>query len=382
MSMIAEFLNTPDIVITDGKSMEEETEEWMQVYGEKYREITGEDISLSQADPLRLVLLTASYFYHQQKEIIEYAGKMNFLKYAEGSALDNLALFKQLKRKEKEAARTMIRFTMTGARESATGIPAGVRVRTEDKRYFMTMTYAEIPVGRTSVDVPAEAMEAGTGSNGIALGEINMIVDPTPYILSARNVTVPSGGSDQETDSEFTYRIYKAPAGFSTAGPYGAYEYFTKASRADVGDVYIYSPEPGKVSVSFMMEDGSIPTTAIIADVKDYLSDETRRPLTDNLIVQAPEEVEYEITMIYTIDRKNAGSAETIQSAVNAAVEAYQKWQRKIGRDIIPSKLIQLVMAAGARRAEVTAPGYTVVADGKLPKCQSVSLTYGGLEDE
>ena len=64
------------------------------------------------------------------------------------------------------------------------------------------------------------------------------------------------------------------------------------------------------------------------------------------------------------------------------AVENYKSWQRKIGRDVTPSKLIQLVMESGAKRVAVTAPAHTVVTPYMIAKANKVTVTYGGLEDD
>ena len=68
---------------------------------------------------------------------------------------------------------------------------------------------------------------------------------------------------------------------------------------------------------------------------------------------------------------------------VAQAVADYQTWQRAIGRDINPSKLVALVMAAGAKRVTVTAPTYTAVAATKVSALQGEAvISYGGLEDD
>ena len=52
-------------------------------------------------------------------------------------------------------------------------------------------------------------------------------------------------------------------------------------------------------------------------------------------------------------DQKSAG---TIQAQVEAAVDAYESWQRKMGRDINPTELVYRVRAAGAKRVKLAAP--------------------------
>ena len=75
--------------------------------------------------------------------------------------------------------------------------------------------------------------------------------------------------------------------------------------------------------------------------------------------------------------------ATTIQAAVEAAVAKYLEWQRHIGRDINPSKLVQMVMAAGAKCVEITAPQRTAVAGAAVAGITAApTIIYGGLEDD
>jgi len=70
-------------------------------------------------------------------------------------------------------------------------------------------------------------------------------------------------------------------------------------------------------------------------------------------------------------------------SAVEGAVAAYIEWQTaKIGRDIDPSKLIQLVMNAGVKRVVVTSPVYTPVGATEAAKLGTKTVSAGGYEDE
>lgn len=53
-----------------------------------------------------------------------------------------------------------------------------------------------------------------------------------------------------------------------------------------------------------------------------------------------------------------------------------------MGRDINPTELTARIRNAGAKRVSVTAPVFTAVEEGKLPKAGTVTVTYGGLEDD
>lgn len=65
------------------------------------------------------------------------------------------------------------------------------------------------------------------------------------------------------------------------------------------------------------------------------------------------------------------------------AVNAYVLWQRSdIGKDINPSELEHRIRAAGAKRAVIRSPAFTVVSTTERRSPGTVNLVYGGLEDD
>ena len=96
----------------------------------------------------------------------------------------------------------------------------------------------------------------------------------------------------------------------------------------------------------------------------------------------AAEEVPYDISLTYWIASNDQKSAGTIQAQVEAAVDAYESWQRKMGRDINPTELVYRVRAAGAKRVKLAAPADIVIEKTQLPKRNTRTVTYGGLEDD
>lgn len=381
MSYIKEFQDLPEVNFTGGLTLDKIQGTMEEKYGEAMT-AAGKSGVLSAASPYKLLIMGASAIGYQIVQLLDQKGKANFLRYAQGAALDNLASFKKIVREPAKKAEATVRFAMTSTRTSATAIPAGTRVSTEDNIYFEVASYSEIPVGSLYADVKVQAIDAGESGNGIAAGLINKIVDPLPYIESVTSTTASAGGADIESDADLTYRVYMAPAGYSVAGPKDAYEYFAKSFRADVADVEVFSPAPCKVTVRFLLDGGVIPDQKTRNEMLAYLSDETRRPLADEVTVEVPEEVGYNITLTYWIAESKSGAAVSIQTAVNAAIAEYQIWQRAMGRDINPTELTARIRNAGAKRVSVTAPVFTAVEEGKLPKAGTVTVTYGGLEDD
>jgi phage-related baseplate assembly protein len=228
-------------------------------------------------------------------------------------------------------------------------IPIGTRASTAEAVYFGTDNYAEIPAGSSYIDVPATCTEDGKAANGIGIGDVRTLVDPIPYVASVSNTVVTGGGADTESDNDLAERVYLAPSAYSTAGPEDSYKFHAQKYNSAIGDVVATSShEAGEVNIVFLMADGTAPDATTISGLQAYLSDDTIRPMTDVVTVAAPTAVNYSIDLTYYINQSDSAQAVTTQAAVTQAVDDYKKWQRHIGRDINPSKLVSLII--GGRR--------------------------------
>ena len=383
MSRIEEFANIPETDITGGETLEQAIEDCRNTYAKYDKEINGNgsEYSLARCNSANLVLLTMAHRSHHVMEYVNARARAQMLADSTGADLDQLALSVGIQRLPAGRATTVIRFTLAAQQPGATSIPEGTQVKTSGNVYFRTAEYAEIAAGELSVDVSAIAAEAGAGSTGIPKGSINILVDPIPYVKQAENTVESSGGTDQENDDSLTRRVYLAPSVYSVAGPKDAYEYFVSAWRTDVTDKYVDCEEGYTVHIYFLMEDGRLPNEAECRALEEYFKG-IKKPMGDLVAGHAPEEVEYNIGLTYYIGAKDAKSVTTIQTNVNAAVDAYVQWQRKIGRDIDSSELIMRVRAAGAKRPTLTAPENTVVTNTQVAKLVSKNVTYGGMEDD
>lgn len=384
MSSIQVLENTPEISFIDDKTVDDICRAMVADFEAYMTAAEGRPVTLPLASPHRMILQAAAVQIYQAMQYIDRAGKQNLLKYAYADYLDNLALLKGVTRLPAAAATVTIRFTLSMERDSVTVIPQGTRVSAGGDVYFAVDEYTEVPAGTLKADVPATCGVAGTVGNGFGIGELTTLVDPIPFVASVSNTTVSAGGADVESDSNLAERIYLAPGAYSTAGPELSYLYHAKAYSPAVGDVVASNDhEAGKVHIIFLQADGSSPGPELIDGLRQYLMDGNVRPMTDLVEVSAPEDVAYSIDLTYYINQSDSSRALAIQTAVTAAVAEYQRWQRAIGRDINPSKLVALVMAAGAKRVEVTAPAYTPVNDTSVPALSGEArVTYGGLEHD
>ena len=374
----------PKVDFIDGMTLEQLESGMKSRYEQKKEELTGYPVSLQPADESSLILNACAVYMFQGFQFVQRAGEQNMLGMSYGNALDQLGALAGVTRKDAQAAVCTLKFTLSEKRTSVTSIPQGTMASASGQVYFATTEYAEIPAGQLSVEVPAACTVTGEVGNGYAVGTITTMIDRIGYVESVTNVNSTAGGADIESDESLADKIFLAPSGFSVAGPTDAYAYFCKAHNSQIDDVYVDSPTPGSVVVYITMEGSKLPEEAVIEDLEEYLKDDQVRPLTDNVSVSAPQTVDYSVSVKYWINRSSAGQAASLQEDIEAAVQSYIEWQQaKIGRDINPDQLIQMMVAAGAKRVEITAPTFKSIQKTQIPAItDEATVTYGGVEDD
>ncbi len=256
-----------------------------------------------------------------------------------------------------------------------------------------------MPIGETFADVEAVCQTPGKVGNGYVPGQIDTIVDLYDYCTECHNVTESEGGTDEATDEEYYNLLRLSQDGWSTAGSTGSYSYHAMQVSTEIADVVPNSPSPGEVYIYVLMKGGKPAGEEIKAAVYEKCSADKVRPFTDHVQMGDPEIVPYDIDLTYYINADSpVGSAE-IQKAVEAQIQKYIDWQSaKLGRDINPSKLYQMLMQSGIKRVDLRSPSFQSLRDGKLAlgtidyevtmaipqvaQTGRVTVLNGGYEDE
>lgn len=373
----------PDVSFIDGVSLENIRSQLVDDYCKKHKELTGKSPDMPADAIDRLILGACALQIYQGFQFIERAGKMNLLKYSYGEYLDNLAALKNLTRKKSAPSIVTIRFARKGDLTLQLKIPAGTRVTTAN--YDVSWTTPEfedviLPARKSYVDIVCMCSEPGAFSNGYEIGEIKVLMDSLQNISEATNVTVSSGGTDDESDEDFKQRILLSPSGYSTAGTADSYAYFIKNYDTRITDVHVQTEDDAQVSIYLLSKSG-LPTESQIKSIQSYIDNAEIRPLTDKVTVYSGVPQSYDVNLTYYISNSDKSKENTIKEAVETAVEEYIQVQNsKLGKDIDSSILIQKVMNAGANRVVVNSPSYQEVDVKSFPTLNSSTINYGGLE--
>lgn len=381
---IQKLYNLPEISFIEGITYEGILNEMVADYEAKYEEDTKRKIRLRPGDKEHIHLRVLAGQYYQMYRQLDYAAKMNLLKYSKGDFLKHLGAFKKTFIQEPRAAVVKVRFTLSEARKDVIYIPEGTRVTAGDGVYFATDDYAEVAAGETYADVTCTCETTGDIGNEYQPGTLEIIVDPVPYVKSVTNITKSEGGSGEEPEESFRERIFLAPSSYSVAGPSDAYEYWVKQyNSAAIEDVKIHEPLEAVVDIRILLRDGTLPSQSFCNDCLKYLKDHPIIPLTDNVYVSVPDVEKYSLKATYYIARSDINNIKVIQESIEAAKDTYLSWQKtKIGRDINPDALTEFVRAAGGKRVVIESPVFTMIPETSIAIEDSVEFIYGGVEDD
>lgn len=339
--------------------------------------------SLYPGSPERILLLSLLSIVIQQRALINDTGKQNLLAYSRNEYLEHIGALVGEERADHTYAFTTLKFTLSTALNFVHVIPAGTRATADGLIYFEVENDTEIPIGKTQIDVPAICTLPGQIGNGFLPGQINQIVNPFPFFQSVENITESYGGLDGESDDQLRQKIHEAPESFSVAGPDGAYLYWARKASPLVADAEVYSPSPGVVHLVPLLENGDIPTDEIIDVIFEVCNDKKVRPLTDKFEVLKPTIAYYDLDIQYWIGEENKPFINQINENVIKAIDEYELWQKsKLGRDINPSRLISMVIDAGAKRVNVNTPTFTKLEKNQVAYLQNKNISYKGAEDD
>ena len=343
---------------------------------------------LQPAHVERLLINTFAYRETLAKQQLNEAYRQQHPRFATGLMLDICGDDVNTPRLEAQPALTTIRFsapTING--QTQIPVPTGTRVAVGDLM-FVTKEAGILSINRPQVDVMATCATDGISGNGWSIGQINTLVDDlnTSLEVKVSNISVPTAGTDIETDEAYRERIFLAMESFSVAGPVGAYEYFTREVSSAICDVHVDNPldaddQPigGRVEITVLTRDG-VPSSELISAVQRALSAENRRPLCDRPIVVAPTAINYTVNAALTLFV--GANAADVLAAANEAWLAYENQARlQLGLDVVPLNIQSILKVAGVYNVTTNGLAIQTVAANQWAHCTQFSLSIAGEVD-
>lgn len=340
---------------------------------------------LYPGDKRRIFIEAIAYYHSVFMSAANEQCKRRFLEEADGYVLDALGARYLCTRLQPQPAMLELKFMLATARPNDITIPAGTTVTADNKVLFATNETVRVRAGELEVTgVKATATIGGEITNGVPVGAVQSFVDKVPYVTGVVNTTESSGGSEGEPyplaidpengddgtgDNRYRERIKLAPASFAAAGSELTYEYTARTASANVEGVKVLSDQQaGRTDIYITEKGGTDPTAGTLEAVTAAVTARGKRAFNDQVTVQAPEPVSYDIELTYYVEQANESTAVKAIEGAGGLIDQYNAWQQgNIGRDIDPQKLIAMIRDA-CHWVDVVKPTRETVLDSQIAR--------------
>ena len=346
------------------KTVDEIFQEMLSCFGEQ----TGVELEAGCDLAVRLYAAAAQvYALYVQAE---WVARQAFPQTAEGEYLDLHAQLRSLERKAATHAVGTLRFIAGEISENDRAIPLGTVCMTAGLVRFETTQAAVLSAGSLQVDVPAQAVQAGSAGNVSADAVVSMAVAPVG-IQSCGNPSPFLGGSDGESDQELRVRVMDT---FQRL-PNGANAAFYEQGALSFDQVAAASVLPrsrGVGTVDVVVATGSgQPDEDLLEELEAYF--QTRREIAVDVKVLAPEEVSLSVSA--RVKAKDGWDSTQVCTGVKNTLQAWFSGER-LGQDILLAQLGNLIYGCeGVANYQIVSPAADVSIDAdQLPVLSSISV--------
>ena len=297
----------------------------------------------------------------------DWVNRQCFPQTAQGDYLDYHAQLRALERKQASAAQGTVRFFGDAASTQDRDIPAGTVCMTAGLVRFETTQDGTLAAGQSHVDVPVQAVQAGSAGNVIAGSVRNLAAVPVG-ITGCTNPEAMSGGTDAEDDEQLRARILdsflRLPNGANSA------YYEQEALSFDEVAAAVALPRSrgiGTVDVVVATEQG-VPEQELLDRLAEHF--QSRREIAVDVAVLAPETVTVDVSVQVDSDDLDAAAA-----GVEQALAEWFSGQR-LGQNVLRVKLGSLIYGTqGVDNYVLTEPAADLSMDkGQLPVLGTVAV--------
>jgi phage-related baseplate assembly protein len=345
------------------------TQEWIDLYEEK----TGKTLYPAQIE--RILIDVGVYRENLLRIAIQEAAKQNLVNFASYPMLDYLGELVGVERLKAQKAKTKIKASITEIKDFDVEIPANTVIETKDgKTGFSLLENLVIKSGSLSSDeVSAECLVSGIIGNGYL--QINSLSGYDG--IKVENTDISRGGADEEDDESLRARIKQAPEKFTNAGSKGAYRYWAITAHQDIIDVAVLSTTPGTVKIYPLTKSGN-PSGDILLLVENILNNDKVRPLTDQVIIESPQKIDFKIQA--SIILYSYADLKSVETEIKAKMDKYiADLKTKLGKDIVPTQIItHLNGIYGVFKVDLNEPDFTEISEYQWANCNDYKIEVAG----
>lgn len=315
------------------------------------------------------------YAVAAQIQALEYQADwvldQSFPQTAQGTYLDNHGAMRGITRQEATCAEGILRFSVKDAPVSGLVIPLGSVCMTEGETRFQTTEEAVLAAGTLTVDVPARAVEAGSGGNAVATSVTVLAACPTG-ITGCTNPAAFTGGTDAESDEALRRRILESYQRLPNGANAAFYEEQALRHEGVAAAVAVGRARGiGTVDVYIAMAAGT-PEAALLAEVEEDL--QAKREIAVDVQVLAPALAGVDVSVELAVNEGKAFAE--VKTAVEAAIAGWFTG-KLLGKPVRLAELGRLVFAVeGVENYHILAPAADIAADSTtLPTLGTLRVT-------
>ena len=321
-------------------------EELYQEMTEVFARQTGMEAVAGEAAVRMYALAAQVYGLYAE---LDWTRKQCFPQTATGEALDKHGFLRGLTRQAATKAEGKLRFSVQVAAGEDLPIPRGTVGLTAGQVAFETVEEAVLSAGSLSVDVLAQAVEAGPCTNPAAF----------------------TGGREEEEDEAFRARILATYRQLPNGTNAAAYAQQTLAVEG-VCAVNVLPKKRGLGTVDVVITSaGGVPGTALVEQVQGVL--EEQREIAVDVNVMAPETVT--VDLILSVKPKEGLLPGPVIDRVKAALRAWFDGSL-LGQDVLLAQIGQKIFAVdGVANYQIQGPVNDVTVErGQLPVLGKLSV--------
>lgn len=197
-------------------------------------------------------------------------------------------------------------------------------------------------------------------------------------IQPANLLAVPPVEEVKESDDALRERIQLVYEGLSTAGPRDSYIFHARAASALVADATAVSPSPAVVVVTVLSLTASGHADQPLLDaVYNNLSEEDKRPLTDHVLVQSAEILNYRIDAV--LHMIGAGPEnDAILAEASRRLAAWINPRKRLALEVARSAIDAQLHISGVGRVELLNWIDLKPTKAQAAYCNGFSVVLGG----
>lgn len=198
-------------------------------------------------------------------------------------------------------------------------------------------------------------------------------------VTPANSAALPPIVAVMESDDSLRERAQMAWEGLSTAGPRNSYILHARSADGRVADATAESPSPAVVVVTVqgLTGDGSVDQT-LLNIVRQYLSDDDRRPVADRLTVQSATVLPYQVDAVLYL-ATTGPEAEPIREAAQARLVTFISQRRRLGVEVSESAIHAALHVEGVRKVVLHNWTDIIPSEAEAAYCTGYVVAVGAL---